>query len=214
MTENTGYFRVSGKPKIKLRAPQYVYVRMLLVYTLLYTLAFALGCLLFHFLKIKESQILNTRILSYFSMDFSSCEDIFDFAKQSLSVSSQDLSHLFVVFTAGFTMLAGLVVSALLIFRGFSLGFSISYLAYAVRENLIDLAHPFSSVILYSLLCALGAAIMLHAAVKSTLFSDDFKALCGRPSRIIRSKALYTHIFRFLIAFGAFLILNLIRCIL
>jgi len=213
MTENTGFFSISSeKPKVKLRAPQYIYVRMLLFYTLLYAVAFFLGCLLFHFLNVKESQMMNAHIIAYFSKsaDYTS---VFDFAKQTVFFCREDLSHLLLIFIAGFTMLAGLTVSAILIFRGFSLGFSVSYLAYAVRGDMILIDHPTAAVVLYSLLCAFTAAIMLHSAVKAVMFSDDFKALCGRPSRIIRSKALYLHIFRLLIGEGAILILNLIRYI-
>lgn len=214
MTGNTEFFKVSGKPKIKLRTPQFIYARALLIYTLLYTVAFALGCLLFHFVENKESAAINARILAYFSADFSDCSDIFAYTKQLLARSKQDLSNIFIIFTAGFTMLSGIIVSALFLFRGFSMGFSISYLAYAIRSGSIHLEHPIASVILFSLLCAVGAAIMIHAGVKTTIFADEFKALGGRPRKIIRSKALYMQIFRFLIAFGAILILNLIRCVL
>lgn len=213
MTGNTGYFKVSDKPKIKLRTPYFIYARTLLIYAFLYTLAFTLGCLLFHFLENKESAAINARILSYFSADFSNCNDIFAYTNQLLALSRQDLSNIFIIFTAGFTMMAGIIVSALLLFRGFSMGFSISYLAYAIRSGAIRLEHPIASMILFSALCAVGAAIMIHMSVKTTVFADEFKALGGRPRKIIRSKALYMHIFRFLIAFGAVLILNLIRCV-
>lgn len=209
MTKNTGYFKVDT-PKIKLRTPQYIYMRLLLLYTFLYTLAFALGCLLFHFVD-KSRTICG--IAKYFSTDIGEFTDIFSFCERLLSLSRRDLADLFFIFAAGFTMLAGLAVSLLLIFRGFSLGFLIGCLTYMIRSGELQHTHPTAAVLAFSVLCALGAAVFLHMAVKTTLFSDDFKALCGRPSKIIRSKALYTHIFRFLIAFGSFLILNLIRCI-
>ena len=205
---------MSETPKIKLRTPQYIYLRLLLGYTFLYILAFFFGCLLFHLLKIKEGQTMNARILEYFSCNFSGCDTIFDFARYLVEISRQDLLHVLFIFSAGFTMLAGAAVSALLFFRGFSLGFSASYLAYAIRIHTIELQHPIGAVVLYALLCAFGAAILLHYSVRTTVFSDAFKSLCGRASRIIRSKDLYAHLFRFLIALGAFLILNLTRCIL
>ena len=213
MTGNTEYFKVCGKPKIRLRTPQFIYARTLLLYTLFYTLAFSLGCLLFHFLDVKDSELMNARILAYFSISFADCEDVFDFTTRLLAIGKQDLSNLFVVFTAGFTMLCGIVVSTLLCFRGFSMGFSVSYLTYAIRSETISLAHPIGAVFLFSILCAACAVIMIHVGVKTTIFADEFKALGGRPRKIIRSKALYMQIFRFLIAFGAILILNLIRCV-
>ena len=214
MTGNTGYFKVSGNPKIKLRTPQFIYARMLFVYALLYTLAFALGCLLFHLLDVKDSAAIDARISAYFSADFAACEDIFDYTTELLTFSKQDLSNIFIIFTAGFTMLSGAIISGLLVFRGFSMGFSISYLAFAVRSGSVELEHPIASVILFSVLCALCAAIMIHMGVKTTVFADEFKALGGRPRKIIRSKALYMQIFRFLIAFGAILIFNFIRFVL
>ncbi len=214
MTGNTGYFQVSDRPKIKLRTPQFIYARMLFAYTLLYTLAFAFGCLLFHMLEVKESAAINSKITAYFSADFSNCHDIFDYTARLITYSKQDLSNICIVFTAGFTMLAGVVVSAVLLFRGFSIGFSISYLSYVLRSETIKLEHPVASLVLFSVLCAIGAAILIHTGVKTTCFADEFKALGGRPRKIIRSKALYAQIFRLLIAFGAMLILNLIRCVL
>ncbi len=212
MTGNTEFFNISGKPKIRLRTPQFVYARTMLIYTFLYTIAFVLGCLLLHCIEDKESSVFNARILAYFSADFSSCDNIFSYTEHLLALSRQDLANIFIIFTAGFTMLAGLIVSALLLFRGFSMGFSISYLAYAIQSDRIHLDRPIASVVLFSVLCAFGAAIMIHTSVKTTVFADEFKALGGRPRKIIRSKALYMQIFRFLIAFGAILILNLIRC--
>lgn len=214
MTENTSFFAVNNKHKIKLRTPGYIYARLLLIYTVIYTLAFAGGCFLFHFLDLPESRSLNSRILSYFSVNFSNCNDIFDASALVLSVSKSDIYHLLLVFSAGFTMLSGLIISSLLIFRGFSLGFSLCYLICALREHYVALEHPTAALILYSITCAIISALLLHSSVKSAQFCDEFKALCGNPRKIIRSKALYSHIFLFLIVFGAFLILNLIRCIL
>lgn len=211
MTENTGYFKVKS-PRVRLRTPQYIYVRLLLLYTCVYTFAFFAGCLLFHVLKVNESQIAFSNF-EFLNTEFGEFNDLFSFSERILAISKRDLTDTFVIFAAGFTMLAGLAISFTLLLRGFSLGFTVNCLAFMTRSDPIRFAHPVLSVTLFSVLSAVGAAILLHLAVKSVLFSDDFKALCGRPSKIIRSKALYAHVFRFLVAFGAFLILNLIRCL-
>lgn len=210
MAEKTGYFKVAS-PRIKLRTPQYIYIRLLLFYTCIYTLAFSLGALLFHILKVSKGQTLSVDS-GYFKTEALHFEDVFSLCEQILSLSRRDLTDTFVIFAAGFTMLAGLAVSFTIAMRGFSLGFTVSCLVFAVRSDSLLSAHPIISITLFSILSAIGAAILLHLSAKSVLFSDDFKALCGRPSKIIRSKALYTHIFRFLVVLGAFLILNLIRC--
>ena len=214
MTGNTGFFKVVGGPKIKLRTPQFIYAKMLFVYTLLYVLFFAFGCFVYHALPIPTGVSFNERITTYFSVGFSDCDGLLEGTRRLLAYSRQDISNAVIVFTAGFTMLSGLIISGMLAFRGFSMGFSVSYLVYAVRESAVDLAHPYTSVILFSILAAAHAAILIHIGVKTTVFSDEFKALGGRPRKIICSKALYMQIFRFLIALGAVLILNLIRCVL
>lgn len=214
MTGNTEFFNISDTSKVKLLSPRFVYAKLLVIFALLYTAAFAVGCLLFHLLDYKSSESINLRIESYFSVDFSDCENIFDYSNTLLDMSRSDLSHLLIIFAAGFTMLAVAAISLLLVFRGFSLGFSICYFTYAVRTNAISLEYPYASVILYSAVCAVIAAIMIHISVKTALFSDEFKLLCGRPRRIIKSKAIYLQLFRFLIAFGAVIISNLIRCVL
>lgn len=214
MTGNTGYFKVYGRQGVKLRTPQLIYARSIFIYSLFYTVAFSLGCVLFHLLDTKESEMINSRISAYFSTTFSDCKTVFDFATKLLAISQQDLSGIFVIFCAGFTMLCGIVISMFLLFRGFSMGFSLSYFVYAIRSNAIALAHPAAAMVLFSVMNAAFAVIIIHLGVKTTIFSDEFKALGGRPRKIIRSKALYMQIFRFLIAFGAILILNLIRCVL
>ena len=213
MTENTGYFSISKKRRVKLLSPSFVYAKLLLIYAFLYTLAFALGCFIFHALDAENSTTINARINAYFDADLLTSESWIERANLLFDISASDISHLVIIFTAGFTLLVGVIISLLLIFRGFSLGFSISYFAYAIQGGTIVVANPYVAVVLFSLICAFTAAIMIHFSVKTTCFSDDFKALCGIPRRIIKSKALYSQLLRFLIALGAILILNMFRCI-
>lgn len=213
MTENTGYFSIPKKRKVKLISPNFVYAKLLLTYSFLYTFAFAFGCFIFHALDAENSMAINSRINAYFAADWLSADTWLERANLLLEISASDISHLIIIFTAGFTLLVGVVISLLLIFRGFSLGFSISYFAYAIKTNAVVIENPYIAVVLFSLVCALSAAIMIHFGVKTACFSDDFKALGGIPRRIIKSKALYSQLLRFLIALGAVLILNIFRCI-
>ena len=213
MSETIGTFKIAGHPRIRLRTPRMVYARLLLRDALLYTVAFAIGCFLFHMLTFQESTLFNERIRAYFSADFTGCDSLFSYADRLLTYSKQDLSDLFLLFTVGFTMFAGLATAAILMFRGFSLGFSISYLAFLLKSEAVSPSVTYTDIALFSALSAVCAALMIHFSVKTVLFSDAFKALCGRPSRILRSGDFYAQIFRFLVAFGAILILNLIRCV-
>ena len=81
-----------------------------------------------------------------------------------------------------------------------------------VRRDALALPRPIVSLVLFSLLGALTAAMMIHLSVRTTMFSDEFKALCGRPRLILRSGALYAQLLRFTIAFGAILLLTILRC--
>ncbi len=214
MTKNTGYFSISQKSSVKLLSARFLYAKLLLVYAFIYTLAFAVGCFMFHALDAESSPTINARINAYFDIDFSKCKNLFERANLLLDISASNISQLVIIFTAGFTMLFGIIVSFLLIFRGFSLGFSVSYFTFAIKNQTVILENPQAAIVLFSLISALCAAVMLHFTVKTAFFSDDFKALCGIPRKIIRSKALYAQLLRFLIALGAILLLNLFRCFL
>ncbi len=214
MNGNADYFSISKKAKILPLSKHLLYAKLLFRYALLYVFAFILGCILFHSLKIENSQVINSRIYAFFNTDFSGCETLFDKANLLLNISNTDISHLIIIFTAGFTMLVGVMISLLLVFRGFSLGFSISYFTYALQNDLIDLKSPKISIILFSVICAITASIMIHFSVKTTCFCDTFKSFCGVPRRILKSKELYYQFFRFLITLGLILILNLFRCVL
>ncbi len=211
MDESTEFFSVK---KIKLRTPQFIYARTLLIFTFIYTVCFIGGCLLFHFSGMQSNDGFNVRILSYFATDFSGCEDIFDYSSKLLSISKSDVCHLLIIFSAGFTMLCGAVVSSLLAYRGFSLGFSLSYLVRALQNGDISLENSALKIIVFATVSAITASILLIFSVKTVFFCDDFKALCGIPRKIILSKALYAHVARFMTAFGAFLLINLLRCLL
>ena len=210
---STASFSLCEKAK-PLRSAEAVYSKRLLVYTFFYTAAFAAGCLVFHMLDAGSSARLNAQILRYFSFDLGECSTFFDVCDYLLSSCSQELSHLFLIFTAGFTLFATLAISLLLVYRGFALGFSVSYLTFSVRYGLVALEKPQLAVVVYTLLCAMIAAVLIHFGVRSSLFSEEFKALCGNPKRIAASKALYLHLFRFLTGAGAILLLNLLRCVL
>ena len=210
MNENTEYFKVKS-PKIKLRTPQYTYVRLLLIYTCIYIAAFLLGCLLFHSAKINEGQKSIVDI-SYFIPQFPAFDNVFSFAAQSVALAQRDLTDALVLSLAGFTLLAGVTIFCTLALRGFSFGFAINCFAYTLRADTTVAEHPVLSVFLFSCLSAGSTAILLHQAAKSAIFTDDFKALGGRPRKIIRSKALYAHVFRFFVAAGVLLCISLLRC--
>ena len=212
MTENSELHR-KRKPKIKLLTPKIIYAKTLLIYTIIYTFSFLFGCFIFHSLELKSGQYVSDILTNDFLKNIGSCDNIFDFTSVILDICKSDISHLFIIFMSGFTMITGLICAAIFIFRGFSFGFSVSYLASAVALGELQGENLYYSVFLFSVICAMNTVILLHFAVKTSSFCDEFKSLCGRPKLIIKSKALYKQLFRFLIAFGAILILNLVRCV-
>lgn len=212
--DNTSFFSVQKKRAVKFLSPSFIYVKLLIIFALLYALSFALGCFSFHLLDIKSSEMINSRIDGYFSVSFSNCNNAFAIAAKIINISKSDISHLLIIFTAGFTMLASVAVALLLAYRGFALGFSISYFTYAIKNNLLDIGTSHAPIIFYSILSAVIAVIMIHTGVKTTLFADEFKSLGGVPRKIIKSRAVYLQLLRFLIALGGIFILNSIRCFL
>ncbi len=213
MTDNTAFFTPKTKRKVRLVSPQFVYTKLVFINSFIYTAAFVLGCVVFHSLKINEGQIISERFNAYFAVDFSECHSIYSFIDILLDISSNDISHLLIIFTAGFTMLSGIIIPTLHSVRGFSLGFTISYLAFAEKNNLLSADNANMLIITHSVICALVAVVLIHFGVKTTCFSDEFKALGGRPRMILKSRAVYLQFTRFLIAFGAILLLNSIRSV-
>lgn len=212
MTKQTDTFRIPRQKRVKLVTPRSVYAKYTLIYALCYTAAFAVGCLLFHVTGGAENAQFDRRIAGWFSVSLSDCADAFDFAKRLLSFGAQDLMRLALIFTAGFTVFVSFAVAGILLFRGLSFGFAVSYLASLIRRDAFTLPRPIASLVLFSLFGALTAALMIHLSVRTTMFSDEFKALCGRPRLILRSRALYTQILRFTVAVGAILLLTMLRC--
>lgn len=212
MTKNAETFSTKI-PEVKLLSPKIIYAKILLIYTVLYTLAFFLGCFVFHSLDLKSGQYVSEILTKDFSNSILNCKNMFELSSLVLNISRTDISHLVIIFMSGFTMLTGIISSSVFVFRGFSFGFSVSYLASAVALGELQGNNLFLEIFVFSAICALNTAILLHFGVKTNCFCDDFKALCGRPKLIIKSKAFYRQITRFLITFGAILILNLIRCV-
>ena len=209
MAENPSYFNISQKFKAK----NYVCAKLILFYTLLYTASFVFGCFLLHFIDVASNSGFNSSIVEYFSVSFSNCESVFDYASLLLLASRNDIYCLAAIFSASFTMLSGIIISSILFFRGFSLGFSSSYLVLALKEHYISIDHPYISIILYYFTSAIIAAVLIVFSVKSLSFCNDFKALCGNARKIFRSQSLYSHIYYFIFAIGTFLMINLIRFI-
>ena len=214
MAEKADYFSISNKPKIKLLSKRSVFIKLLFTYSLLYSFSFVLGFLLFKNFSFKSNSVFNTHIKEFFSVEFSQYKNISEAAKSLFEISRTDISHLIIILISGFTLFVGTIISILLVFKGVSQGFSLSYLTYAAYSNNVTLRHGILSIIMYSLTLVICVAIMIYFCIKTTFFIYEFKSLCGIPRKVIRSKALYSQFFRFLIAFGAIIILNLIRCIL
>lgn len=197
--------------RIKFVTYDSIYAKYALLYTLCYTVMFAIGCLLFHMVG-STSTVFDRRIVGCFSADFSDCSDAFTFADRLLALSAQELIRLGLTFMAGFTIFASLALGGILMVRGFYFGFAVSYLTSFIRKAPHLLSHPTRSLLLFSCLGAFCAALMIHLSVRTVMFSDAFRSLGGRPRLILRSRALYAQILRFITAFGAILLLTLLRC--
>lgn len=201
------------KTNVKMLSPAFIYAKVLFFNTLVYTLSFLLGVLLFHAF-VPEEVGFDRDISNFLSADFSECGTVFDYVNTILRISKSELSQLTALFFAGFTMVSGIIVLATFVFRGFSIGFAFSYLVFLINNGLVDFKFPKLALGIYTVLCVVNSAVLLDFSGKTMRFSDEFKKLCVRPKRIILSKIMYSHITCLFISLGAMILLNLIKCVL
>lgn len=201
----------SDSPIGSLRQKEKTYPNLIFKNTLIYSLAFAAGMALWYIADFSVGRSVKEAIASRFSGVFSECSSIKDFFEILLRCCSSDVRHITLAFMAGFTMLAGMALACLLIFRGAALGFSTAYLLCAIREGSAPLSEL--RLCIYLALSALVAAAVICFCSHCAIFSDEFRALGGRRSLILHSPVLWRQIFAFLLTLGFAVFLGLLNCI-
>ena len=202
---------ISDSPIKAVYQKEKTYPNLIFKNTLIYSLSFAAGMALWYIADFSVSRGVKEAIASRFSGVFSECESVKDFFGILLRCCASDVRQITLAFMAGFTMLAGIALATLLIFRGVALGFSTAYLLCAIRDGSAPLSEL--RLCIYLALSALIAAVVICFCSHCAIFSDEFRALGGRRSLILHSPVLWRQLFAFLLTLGFSVFLGLLNCI-
>ena len=189
----------------------YTLIKVLIRYCAIFALAFTAG-ILFCRASTTVFPDMTPTIQRFFTDVFYGCESCRDYFTVIISASSPDIRCLILLFAAGFTYFCGIATSTLILCRGFSVGFSLQYLLFAIESKAITLAHPTAAAVIFGTTELMLAAVMIWLSTRSLIFGYDFRRLRGRRSRIVRSPIIYLYMLLYLTAFGTILIINTSGC--
>ncbi|NLK39990.1 MAG: hypothetical protein GX303_07125 [Clostridiales bacterium] len=197
----------------KLNSHGYIYSKLLFRYALIYVIGFGIGLAAYYLFDFPFSDKINAYIYGHFDNLFKNCKNPFDYLRVLIDCSNVDIKHLFFIFTAGFTLFAGIAMLCVILYRGISLGFSVGYLITVLKNGMITFNSIEVAFAVFLCANAFIASAMIVMCTKSTVFSDEFRRMGGRKRVIFRSRVLYNQIFRLLMILGIILLINLLRCI-
>jgi len=184
----------------------------LTVFTLLYVVSFFAGILCCRKFDLTISDKISTQIISHFADAFYGCGNYTDYLSVIIRASLSDFRHLAFVFAAGFTMFCTLACCVVNICRGFTFGFSLSYLIIMVENDLSNFKHPSIEIFAFVLTKVLVGAAIIYLSTRAYNFGYEFRKLRGRKSVIIRSPLIYRYILVFIIIFGFIILVNSAYC--
>ena len=194
---------------------RYPLIKSLLKYSLLLILSFASG-MLFSMAtgyKFLDNDALYNVIAKHFTEVFKGCSSFQSYASVTISSSAADIRYLLLIFTSGFTYFCGLANSALIICKGFTIGFSFQYLLSAIKANTEFLRYPLKAATIFILSELALSAFMVFLSSKTLVFAYDFRKIRGRKSTLVKSPIIYRYILLYLTGFGLVLMINLISCL-
>lgn len=194
---------------------KYALIKAILKYLLLLTISFASGMLFCMATgdKLLEDPDIYKSVARHFTDVFNGCSSFQSYASVTISSSSADIRYLILIFTSGFTYFSALANSALILCKGFTLGFSLEYLLSSIKATPSFLSEPYKAVTLFILSEFALSAFMVFLSAKTLIFAYDFRRIRGRKSKIIRSPVIYHYILLYLTGFGLILMINLISCL-
>lgn len=213
MKENVVPEFIAGLPRKN--KPGYPIAKAFWRYCLIFLIAFFAG-MLFCTSGIASSAPegeLSQKIIGHFTDVFKGCSSCKHYFTVIISASTDDIRCLILLFAAGFTYFCAIASSALILCRGFTVGFSLQYLITVSSSGLIELPKAGAATLIF-IITELTVALFLHwLAAKSLVFGYEFRKLRGRRSRILGSPIIYRYLFLYLTAFGCVLIINTLSCI-
>ncbi len=116
-----------------------------------------LGCAVYRYLGIGESELYDNLIERYFLALFYKCGSGFDAAMVALECCMHELWIFIAVFLAGFTLFIPAVSSLILLYRGMLFGFAVTMLQFSMRtgillDSIVYLAANFAISVLFTIL--------------------------------------------------------------
>ncbi len=195
--------------------PYYTIVKIFFRYTALFALAFSSGVLfcMSGIGSFDGSEEIYIKISEHFTNVFVGCESVRDYFLVIFAASATDIRYLVLIFAAGFTYFCGIASSAFIVCRGFTVGFSISFLYESVKGTKLTLSYPNTAIAIFTITELAIALFIIFLSTKSLVFSYDFKKLRGRRSLIMRSPTIYKYLVFYLTAFGLMILINTISCL-
>lgn len=96
-----------------------------------------IGCAVYRFLGIGESELYDNLIERYFLALFYKCEGGLDVAMVVLEACMHELWVFALVFFAGFTLFVPVVSGVFLLYRGLLFGFAVTMLQFSVKTGIL-----------------------------------------------------------------------------
>lgn len=193
-------------------SPAYIRLRITGQYLGLYLLAFLFGVVLCSLLDGAALPPLKGWAEAHFAAPFTADTSLPDCASAILDCASGDIRAMFLILTAGFTMFCPLALSLLTAWRGFSLGFVAAWLGGALSSGALQMAHGTAAFLLFLGANGLVAAAFVHLAAQAVYFSHEYRAICGRPKKIIRAPFVWRYLFVYLTMFGFVMLVHSVCC--
>ncbi len=117
------------------------------------------GCAIYRFLGIGESELYDNLIERYFLALFYKCGSGLDIAMVSLECCMHELWVFIAVFLTGFTLFIPIVSSVIMLYRGMLFGFAVTMLQFSLRTGiLLDSIVYLAANLAISLLCMILSA--------------------------------------------------------
>ncbi len=182
------------------------------LFALLYIASVIAGIVCCRKFDLTISDKISVQIISHFADAFYGCSDYTDYISVIVRASLSDFRHLAFVFAAGFTMFCTLACCVVNVCRGFTFGFSLSYLIIMTSEGISYFRHPSLGVFIFLLSKILVGIAIIYLSTRAYNFGYEFRKLRGRKSAIIRSPLIYKYILVFIIMFGFIILVNTSYC--
>ena len=198
--------------KIKKNGSKNVSLRYFCGFFSVFFVAFILGIFFCRSTRDSVSEIMKKQIAEHFSDVFYGCKTPTDYCIVIITSASSDIRYLVLMFTAGFTYFCKYATGIMISVRAFSVGYSLDFLLYSLKQKSLTLIRPGLSVAIFFICELLIAFLFIYISVKSVFFGDDFRRLRGRRSLILKSPIIYRHIFLLLTAVGFTIIVNAGYC--